>query len=266
MNKNIKKFIAILTVLLTFATVFAAGKQEVKTIIVGTGTNMKPKCFLDEKGELAGYEIDIIREIDKLLPQYEIKFETYDFKNILLALAANKIDVGAHQYEYNPERAKNYLFSDYGYNSYDKYIAVLATNDTIHNWDDLSGKNLQVGIGSATLTEVQNYNKSVSKDKQINAIVTTNATYEQIYAAMKNGTYDAFISTKADIDQRNKQFGNVYKLVDLENPVARNNAYHIFNKNNEKLKKEWDEALKILIDNGTIAELSIKWLGADYTK
>lgn len=265
MNKNIKKIIAIITLLFSFATVFAA-KKKVKTIVVGTGTNMKPQCFLNEKGELAGYEIDIIHEIDKLLPQYEIKFETYDFKNILLALAANKIDVGAHQYEYNPERAKNYLFSAHGYNSYDKYIAVLTSDNTIHNWSDLAGKNLQVGIGSATLTEVQNYNKSVPKEKQINAIVTTNATYEQIYAAMKNKTYNAFITTKADIDQRNKQFGNVYKLVDIDNPVTKNSAYHIFNKKNEKLKNEWDVALKTLIDNGTISKLSIKWFGADYTK
>ena len=247
---------------------FAAAKEKkakVKTIIVGTGTNMKPKCFLDDKGELAGYEIDIIREIDKLLPEYEVKFETYDFKNILLALAAGKIDVGAHQYEYNPERAKNYLFSDYGYNSYNKFIAVLKERNDINGWADLAGKNLQVGIGSATLTEVQNYNNSVPKEKQINAIVTTNATYEQILAAMKNGTYDAIITTRADLDQRNKDFGEVYKIVDPERPVAENSAYHIFNKKDEKLKADWDKALKQLIDDGTISRLSIKWLGADYT-
>lgn len=269
MKKNVVKVVLFFAALSLFAgNAFAAKKakkQKSKTIVVGTGTNMKPKCFLDENGELAGYEIDIIREIDKLLPQYEIVFETYDFKNILLALSAGKIDVGAHQYEYNPERAKNYLFSDYGYNSYNKFIAVLAQRNDIRSWDDLAGKNLQVGIGSATLTEVQNYNNSVAKEKQINAIVTTNATYEQILAAMKNGTYDAFITTKADLDQRNKEFGSVYKIVDEEHPVAENSAYHIFNKKDAQLKADWDKALKTLIDNGTISRLSVKWLGADYT-
>ena len=106
-------------------------KVKAKTILVGTGSSSPLYCYLDDNGELAGFEIDVIKAIDELLPQYEFKFEIFDFKNILLALAAGKIDIGAHMYESNPERRKNYLFTDYGYNDFSKYIVVLKENTNV---------------------------------------------------------------------------------------------------------------------------------------
>lgn len=81
-------------------------KQKVKTIIIGTGTAYNPYCYLDADGKLVGYEKDVLDEIDKLLPQYQFKYETFDFSNILLALSAGKIDIGAHQFEESEERRK----------------------------------------------------------------------------------------------------------------------------------------------------------------
>ncbi|MBR1721487.1 MAG: transporter substrate-binding domain-containing protein, partial [Treponema sp.] len=114
-------------------------KTEVQTVIVGTGSDMQLYCYLDEKGELAGYEIDVMKAIDELLPQYKFEFQTFDFKNILLALSAGKVDIGAHAYESNPERRKNYLFTEYGYNDFSKYIVVLKENTDVHSLKDLVG-------------------------------------------------------------------------------------------------------------------------------
>ena len=47
----------------------AAGRHDKeKKIIVGTGTQFPNVCFIDENGKLTGYDVELIREIDKRLP------------------------------------------------------------------------------------------------------------------------------------------------------------------------------------------------------
>ncbi len=43
--------------------------------------------------------MELIKELDKRLPQYEFEFKTMDFGNLLLSLDAGKIDLVSHQME-----------------------------------------------------------------------------------------------------------------------------------------------------------------------
>ncbi|MCY8360901.1 amino acid ABC transporter substrate-binding protein, partial [Bacillus inaquosorum] len=44
--------------------------RQVQTVIVGTGTDFPNIAFLNEKGDLTGYDIEVMKAIDKELPQY----------------------------------------------------------------------------------------------------------------------------------------------------------------------------------------------------
>ena len=238
-------------------------KSDVKTIIVGTGSDSKLYCYLDEKGELAGFEIDVMKAIDELLPQYEFEFQTFDFKNILLALSAGKIDIGAHMYESNPERRQNYLFTEYGYNDFSKYIVVLKEDTEVKSLQDLVGKTAQAATGSATGAILQHWNED-HPDRQINAVLTSSLTNEQVVAAMKNGTYDAFFSNIPSFNQIQKEYGEIFRLV--EEPISTSPSYFIFNLDKPTLKADVDVALKKLIDSGELSKIAIRDLGSDTTQ
>ena len=271
MKKSFLKSVAVILVASFIVSgAFAASKKatkekkvKTKTILVGTGSSSPLYCYLDDNGELAGFEIDVIKAIDELLPQYEFKFEIFDFKNILLALAAGKIDIGAHMYESNPERRKNYLFTDYGYNDFSKYIVVLKENTNVKSLKDLVGKTAQAATGSATGAILQHWNED-HPNEQINAVLTSTLTNEQIVASMKNGTYDAFFSNIPSFNQLQKEYGGIFRLV--EEPISTSASYFIFNLDNPTLKADVDVALKQLIDSGELSKLAIKNLGSDTTK
>ena len=271
MKKSFLKSVAVILVASFMVSgAFAASKKakkdkkvKAKTILVGTGSSSPLYSYLDDNGELAGFEIDVINAIDELLPQYEFKFEIFDFKNILLALAAGKIDIGAHMYESNPERRKNYLFTDYGYNDFSKYIVVLKENTNVKSLKDLVGKTAQAATGSATGAILQHWNEE-HPNEQINAVLTSTLTNEQVVAAMKNGTYDAFFSNIPSFNQLQKEYGGIFRLV--EEPISTSASYFIFNLNSPELKKDVDGALKQLIDSGELSRLAIKDLGSDTTQ
>ncbi|WP_146737965.1 transporter substrate-binding domain-containing protein, partial [Bacillus tropicus] len=65
----------------------ASGNQKnVKNITVGTGTQFPNICFIDDKGKLTGYDVELVKELDRRLPDYRFTFKTMDFSNLLVSL------------------------------------------------------------------------------------------------------------------------------------------------------------------------------------
>gem|GEM_PF-238256 len=268
-GSNMKKSITKAAVLLAAITVpfglisCSKNTSEVKTVYVGVGYE-SDFSYLNEKGELAGYEIDMLKAIDEALPQYEFKYETSDLKGILLGLSAGKFDIGLKQDESNEERRKNYLFSESGYLCYDSYIQVLSTRNDINSLEDLQGKTVLGGstVGAAMGTKLENLNKDLPDDKKYK-VIYAKLTTEELLASLKNGSIDASTSTKALFRKKVQQYGDVVKLVGKE-PVRKSDAYVLFNKEQGKLKADFDAVLNDLVASGKLSEISVKALGYDY--
>lgn len=132
---------------------------DAKEIVIGTGNAYQPFVYLDENGKLTGYEKAVLDEVDQLLPQYKFKYESFEFKNILPALDAGKVDLAAHQYEINDERQKKYLFGKVGYTDYTSYVVVnKASGHDFQSLDDLAGHKVHTSTGSNFAYLLEQYN------------------------------------------------------------------------------------------------------------
>ncbi|MEK4687720.1 transporter substrate-binding domain-containing protein [Bacillus sp. FSL M8-0256] len=239
----------------------ANNDPDAKEIIVGTGNAYQPFVYLDENGQLTGYEKAVLDEVDQLLPQYKFKYESFEFKNILPALDAGKVDLAAHQYEINDERQKKYLFGKVGYTDYTSYVVVdKASGHDFQSLDDLAGHKVHTSTGSNFAYLLEQYNKK--HDRKID-IVYGDGGNEILVKNLQNGTVDAALLTKYDVNKLNKQFNA--NLVTSGKPVNVSKTYYLYQKNNTKLQKDIDQALQKLIDNGKLAELYKKILGGDFT-
>ena len=239
----------------------ANNDPDAKEIIVGTGNAYQPFVYLDENGKLTGYEKAVLDEVDQLLPQYQFKYESFEFKNILPALDAGKVDLAAHQYEINDERQKKYLYGKVGYTDYTSYVVVdKASGHDFQSLDDLAGHKVHTSTGSNFAYLLEQYNQK--HDRKID-IVYGDGGNEILVKNLQNGTVDAALLTKYDVNKLNKQFNA--NLVTSGKPVNVSKTYYLYQKNNTKLQKDIDQALQKLIDNGKLAELSKKILGGDFT-
>lgn len=234
----------------------AAPKEKVQKIIVGTGTQFNQICFIDEDGNLTGYDIEVVKAIDELLPEYEFEFSTMEFSNLLLSLEAGKIDFIAHQMEVNEERQAKFLFNEEPYNIFPLKIGVHENNTTIQSLEDLEGKKVGVTATSNSAVLIEQYKKDQNIDLEV---VYTNSQLEDL----RVGRIDAIITTPFAADSYNELANAQQKVVG--EPLSNSKVYFLFNKEDEKLASRIDEALKQLKADGVISELSKKWLGADYT-
>lgn len=248
------------------ASASGSDSSKVTTVRVGTGNAYSPYCYLDANGKLAGYEYEVLKAVDSLLPQYKFTYQTSDFQNVLISLDAGKIDLAAHQYEWNKERDEKYLFGKETYTTYVTYIVVPGNNTTIDSLDDLQGKTVKSSTGSNATYILQNYNKT-HKDNPIKIENVDNGTNEETYTGLTNGKWDATILTQRDVDTINKAYAKGSdKLKTVGKAVQTSGTYFIFAKTNTKLQTAVDGAVKKLKENGELAKISEKVLGGNYTK
>ena len=241
-----------------------ASNPNAETVVVGTGNGYQPFVYLDENGDLTGYDVAVLEAIDEKLDGYQFEYESSDFKNILTSLSAGKVDLAAHQYEYNDERTSKYLYGDVGYTDYTLYIANEAGEDQYSNLDELQGKKVFASPGSSVAYLLEQYNSEhPNTDEQITIVYNENIG-ELLVTGLKNGAADVAILTQYDANKYNEQFDANLEIT--SEPISVSKTYFLYDKADEELKDAVDGALQELIDEGTLAELSIEYLGDDYTQ
>lgn len=240
----------------------AGGAKEPTKIIVGTGTQFPNVAFIDENNKLTGYDVELVREIDKRLDDYEFDLQTMEFTNLLLSLETNKIDMVAHQMEKNPEREQKYLFNKEAYSHWKNKIAVLKDDNTIHSIDDLKGKKVLTTATSAQAILLENYNKQ--NNNALDIVYSSGVANDSI-AQLKAGRVAAFVA--ADFTLPLIDPNGDLKLVGP--PLSESDTLFMFRKDDpeeQKLADRIDEALKEIKADGTLKKLSEQWLGFDATQ
>ena len=239
-----------------------AGSQSVKKIVVGTGTQFPNVCFIDENGKLTGFDVELVKELDKRLPEYEFEFKTMDFANLLLSLETNKIDFVAHQMEKNPDREEKYLFNKEPYSIFLSKVAVDKTNDSVQSIDDLKGKKVYTGATSNQAFFLQQYNKEHNDALEI---VYSSGAANDLVNLIQSKRVDATLMTDfalrfyvgADGEPALKTVGE---------PLIQSDVLFVLRKDSQELADALDKAIKETKADGTLAKLSIEWLGEDFTK
>lgn len=120
-----------------------------KTIVVSTDANYAPQSFLNDKGELEGFDISVAREVAKRLGVV-VKFVTPDWDLITAGKWGKRWDVSIGSMTPTAER-KNALYFTLPYYSSPAQFAVHKNNTTIKTLSDLAGKT--IGIASETTNE-----------------------------------------------------------------------------------------------------------------
>lgn len=240
----------------------AKANPDAETIIVGTGNAYQPFVYLDENEDLQGYDIEVLRAVDEKLDQYDFEYESMDFKNILTSLSADKVQLAAHNYAYNDERGAKYLYGEEAYNNYAHHIvADESTGQVYQSLDDLKGKKVFASPASEVANILETYN--AENDDAIE-IVYSEVNGELLVSGLQNGTADAAILTKFDVDKYNEQFDINLQASDEALKTA--GIYYVFQQGDEELQTAVDGAIKELREEGTLSDLSIEILGADYTE
>lgn len=260
MKKTVAILIAVLFILGNFA---ALAETNVEKITIGTEGAYAPFNFINADGQPDGYDIAVAKAVDELIPELEFEFVPTEWSSIFVALESGRFDVIFSQIAKNADREAKYLFSNtpYGYSA--NAIIYAEGRDDIASLQDLYGKTVAAGLGSANTAWLENYNKE--NGDPIN-ISYTDGDVSKMLQDIINGRVDATlnnpVTTKLIADEQGLE---VDWTVWVDNGLVPVFVLYSNTENGQRYQELIDPAIQTLLENGTLAELSVQYLGADYS-
>ena len=268
MNKKTITWIAAIVLILIAGFLIYNGQTNNETIDVkaenseaikvGMSGGYKPYTYLDDQGELTGFDVDVWKAIGNKLG-LEVTFVTSDFSGLFGMLDAGQLTTIANQITVTDSRLEKYLFSD----PYVYYGAQLAVSDgvtDIRDLETLKGKTLGVDLGT-------NYEEMVrlfDTDNQINIV-----TYDSGSGALQDvaiGRIDAYLNDKLALLTTINESGLPVVLAGEPLETLFNAFPFVVSEENEILVGQVNEAIQALQEDGTLEALSLKYFPIDITK
>lgn len=230
------------------------GVKKAGKLRVAVDTTYPPMEFEDTAGKIIGLDIDLARELAKIL-KVEAEFIVMPWDGILAGLQSNRYDIIMSSMNVTPERAAQVNFVPYismGQVFVVKQKAAPVTKDT-----DLAGKTVAVQVDTTSFTAVEAIQKGGVK---IKAIKTFPGATE---------TFSALKANQADVIVTDEAVGRYYTGLDAKTFMVSGNAIKpepigiAVRKSDTKLFKALEEAVKTIKANGTYAKVYKQWLKAD---
>ena len=228
-------------------------------INVGTGNSYKPFAYVNEKGEAAGFDIELLRLLASYDKSLQFNFHPLPFTALFVGLDGGKFTMLAHQIAKTKERETKYIFSD---TPYFKVLLnfIVAENSQITSFDDMKDKKIGAVIGSNQALRIEDF---VSKNPNLNIKIVYFKNYGTQLLALANKQIDALLDNPiVALDYANSQ-GVKIKITNLT--LQKTSIYFVFAKNNVSLKDKISKALERARKDGRLKELSLKYFDVDYT-
>lgn len=237
----------------------ASSSGSARTVKVGVSQTLAPYVYLDDKGNLTGYDYDILKELDQRLTDYDFDYQPADFQTNLVAIQSGAIDMMVNNLVQSETRKKTYLFPSH-YSCLAPMCLAVRKDSGITSLEDMAGKKINTNPASYEYTILQAYNEK-KPDQAIDLVAVSDLTTADNFKQVSAGTVDAALTYSATYEQ-------VMKDLDIDNltttdAVLCEDLYYMFNGKDADLCTAVDHALGELFDEGFMTENSKKWFGED---
>ncbi|MGZ7444080.1 transporter substrate-binding domain-containing protein [Paenibacillus sp. TH7-28] len=237
----------------------AGSGQEVEVLTVGIGNVIPPQFYVDENGELTGYDHEVLQKIDEKLPQFEFKYEQLELAATLVALESGKIQIADWQFGKTAEREEKFLYPD---EPYDIGVLKLITrkDDTeLNTLEDMAGKKMAQMPTSSFYTYLKKFNEE-HPDQKIDVQTVDSLPVADAMKMVESGRIDGTLALAGTYNKLNEELQLDTRLGGTIDAYP---VYQILPKDRPDIKEAIDGALKELREDGTLSELSKKWYGLD---
>ena len=226
-----------------------------------------PYDFVNENGESDGFEVAVMKEVAKKLPQYEFEFTPTSDDDLLIGVESGKYDVGTKGIWITDARKKKYVFPKNNIGA--SVIGLVIRKDTENEIHDLpsfaqfSGKLVPIAPQDARYMVIDDFNKEHA-DTPIKLTSSESFQVSDAYSWVMEGRYDGYLEVELSYKNNIQKDSAPYHQFNDRLTYIRYKGiptYPIFNKKEQKFADAYDKAIEELRAEGKIAELEQKYFG-----
>lgn len=234
-------------------------KEETEKVTVVTAGTGEPYSLLSDDGKTwTGIDSEMWAEIEKRTG-WEVEVKQAAFDALWGELDTERADVAANCFAVKKERTDKYnaTIPYYG----DAQCVIVNEDSAYKTLEDLKGKTVGCTNGQAAQTIIEDAAKEIGFEVKL---------YEDSAVGMNDlvlGRIDAYANTTTNVNAFTHNHNEAkFRFFD-KNLTANNVAYFLPKTDRgEKLTEELNKVLQDMLDDGTVAKITEKWMFADMTK
>jgi ABC-type amino acid transport substrate-binding protein len=254
-----KKKYLFITFFILASTIFFLKKylfnnEKKKPIVVGMMNGWAPYMVINEKGIMEGFDVDIVKEIEKITKEEIIIKDLGSLSSLFIALGQGSVDAIFSGLDVTQKRKNAYNYVLYGgeETKITQCIVISSLNGP-KNEDDLKKNNYKIALEAGTSWEA-----TLDQYSSLERIYTTSIA--DMVLQLEQNRIDCFVLESTQANRLIKKIKNLnYFTIDLDPSVQIDGIGIFINKNNTQLKNNFEQAIEELKNNHTMNLILQKW-------
>ena len=236
-----------------------ASAENPVTVTIALCNNVAPYTYTDADGNIAGYDYEVLKSIDEIVPEYEFEYKMVDYDAEAVGVQTGTYALGTGAHFRTAAREEQFLISD-AFNYFPVCLAV--KNDSgITSMEDMNGKTLVPVPDQDGLRTV--FNDYMEEDPDANITCESGSSLISVadgLSGVSTGRWDGMIDSP-------DMFATVLDQQDL--PITVLDAFttvgthFLINQEQRDLCEKINAAIPVLIEDGTLPGLAEDILGED---
>lgn len=213
---------------------------KVRTVKVAYDQASKPISYIDDKGNPTGYDVEVMKLVDELLPEYKFEYVGTTSDDLLIGVEQGKYQVGVKNAFFTQERTEKFIFPKEFLGLSSAGLVLRKEDEGIKTLADFASKGYSlapIAANNAQYTIIDEYNKANPNNKV--KLQAGDAFTVDVVQWVNEGRVDGGVMIEGPFKQQVLADDGAYHNLKDEvvyNEFAVIKTWPLFNKKNKNLR------------------------------
>ncbi|WP_249661374.1 transporter substrate-binding domain-containing protein [Lysinibacillus fusiformis] len=241
--------------------------REVRTVKVAYDQASKPISYIDDNGNPTGYDVEVMKLVDELLPDYQFEYVGTTSDDLLIGVEQGKYQVGVKNAFFTQERTEKFIFPKEFLGLSSAGLVLRKEDEGIKTLADFAKKGYSlapIAANNAQYTIIDEYN-TANPDNKVK-LQAGDAFTVDVVQWVNEGRVDGGVMIEGPFKQQVLAEDGPYN--NLKDEVVYNEfsvikTWPLFNKKEQEFADAYDKAIAQIKEQKKTNELSTKFYGRD---
>ncbi|ETT87483.1 transporter substrate-binding domain-containing protein [Viridibacillus sp. FSL R5-0477] len=241
--------------------------SKVRTVKVAFDQASKPISYIDDQGNPTGYDVEVMKLVDELLPDYKFEYVGTTSDDLLIGVEQGKYQVGVKNAFFTEERTEKFIYPKEFLGLSSAGLVLRKEDENIKSLKDFASAGYSlapIAANNAQYTVIDEYNKK-NPDNKVK-LKAGDAFTIDIVQWVNEGRVDGGVMIEGPFNQQVTAKDGAYHK--LENDIVYNEfavikTWPLYNKKEQKFADAYDKAIKQIKEEQKTNELSKKFYDRD---
>lgn len=240
---------------------------KVRTVKVAYDQASKPISYIDDKGNPTGYDVEVMKLVDELLPEYKFEYVGTTSDDLLIGVEQGKYQVGVKNAFFTQERTEKFIFPKEFLGLSSAGLVLRKEDEGIKTLADFASKGYSlapIAANNAQYTIIDEYNKANPNNKV--KLQAGDAFTVDVVQWVNEGRVDGGVMIEGPFKQQVLADDGAYHNLKDEvvyNEFAVIKTWPLFNKKEQEFADAYDKAIAQIKEQKKTSELSKEFYGRD---